>query len=134
MKAPTGLRAKQLADAAALKELILQLITDHGPLSASAIADYVDTTAKTVREYAHRMIREGSLKSDLIVGRSSGTAGNVTAYYSLSDGQGGGELILNPNRNMGKARQVIRTKYPQHHERDTLVAALFGPAQPRNEP
>ena len=113
-------RDEQRQKAAMFRDLLIDLLNEHGPLKAAQLVALTGSKLSTVREYMSKLTHEGRAISTHVPAPGNGGAGWV-AMYSAGDG-------LAPLKGEC-AKQRTLTKYPLHHVRDELVAALFGAAR-----
>jgi len=115
-------QARQRENANMFREVLLDLLQQHGPLKVSQFIEFTGASATTVREYMCKLINEGRAVSTRTPNGLLKGAGWV-AVYSLSDGS------IPPKGEMLK--QMTVTSYPLNHVRDpyALPANFFGPAR-----
>jgi hypothetical protein len=89
-------------------------------LTAQAAGEVIGRTAQVARHHLWQLVKNGIAGFKEVRNRKGGLE-KVTVFFVL------------PPKPDPETNRPRPTTYPQNHKRDDLVAALFGPAQQRNE-
>ncbi len=106
------------------REILINLLTEKGPMGSRDLVDYTGSKIGKVRDYMNKLVNEGRANSELIPNpRNAGRT--VIALYSVGDGA---RTVASDSLKQSSCRI-----YPPNHRRDFLVTALFGPAKQHGE-
>ena len=108
------------ANAQAFRADLIAMLKERGQMGVSELVAATGAAADKIRSHMNRMTNEGRIEKQMIAGKAHSRGGTrVTVYRALDYAEIDEDA---PKRPRPKA-------YPLHHVRDSLVAALFGPAK-----
>lgn len=112
--------AARSANAAQFRDLLIDLLNEHGPLKAAQLVDLTGSKLTTVREYMSKLVNDGRAASKRM---PNPVTNGFTwfALYSVGDG-------LAPLKGETPKQKTLTT-YPLHHVRHPQDIAFFGPAR-----